>query len=168
MKKIYLILFLCLLSNILVKAQTKGNFTPYFQLGGMYYSSKQVTSAGVGPGIGFSVGINKHFLVKTDVNIYWINGNAGSFRLALGYKRIGVYAPAGYLGITSIFGDRTEFLFEDGSRPVTPLFSYGLQLCPLRFENEKGFVSIFEIGYGFGNYRGKNLEISLLSFGVKF
>jgi len=168
MKKIYLILFLCLLSNIFVKAQTKVNFVPYFQLGGMYYSSKQVTSTGAGPGIGLTVGISEHFLAKTDVNLYWINGNAASFRLALGYKRIGFYAPAGYLGISSIFASRTEFLLEDGSRPVNPVFSIGLQLSPLRFENEKGFVSILDIGYGFGSYHGKNLEVSLLSLGVKF
>ena len=168
MKKVYLILSLCLLSNILVKAQAKVNFTPYFQLGGMYYSSKQITSAGAGPGIGLSAGINEHFLVKSDINLYWVNGNACSFRLALGYKRKGLWAPAGYLGLSSIFGSRTEFLLEDGSRPANPILSIGLQLCPLRFENEKGFVSVLEIGYGFGNYRGKILEISLLSLGVKF
>jgi len=167
MKKIYLILSFCLLSNIFVKAQTKVSFTPYFQLGGMYYSSKQVTSTGAGPGIGLSVGVNEHILAKTDVNLYWVNGNAASFRLALGYKKNGFWAPAGYLGISSIFGSRTEFLLEDGSRPVTPVFSFGLQVSPLKFENEKGFVSILEIGYGFANYHGKNLEVSLLSLGLK-
>ncbi|MBP7496564.1 MAG: hypothetical protein KA792_02735 [Bacteroidales bacterium] len=168
MKKIFFILFLCLLYNFVVKAQTKINFAPYFQLGSMYYSSKQVTSTGVGPGIGLSALINKHFLAKTDLNLFWINGNAASLRLALGYKRIGLWAPAAYLGISSIFGSRTEILLEDGSRPANPVFSLGLQLSPLRFENEKGFVSILEIGYGFSNYQGKNLEISLLSLGVKF
>ncbi len=167
MKKIYLILFLCLLSNIFVKAQTKVNFVPYFQLGGMYYSSQQVTSTGVGPGIGLSVGINKHILAKTDVNLYWVNGNAVSYRLALGYKKNGFWAPAGYFGISSIFGSRTEFLLEDGSRPVNPVLSLGLQFSPLRFENEKGFVSIIEIGYELGHYNGKNLQISLISLGVK-
>lgn len=159
---------MCLLSATLLRAQTKVHLTPYFQLGGMYYSSKQITSAGVGPGFGLCVGINEHFLANSDVNLYWINGNAGTFRLALGYKKSGVYTPAGFVRITSIFGQRTEFLLEDGSRPVTPVFSYGVQLSPLRFENNKGFVSILEVGYSFGNYQGKNLDVSLLSMGVKF
>ncbi len=167
MKKIYLILSICLLSNIFVKAQTKVNFVPYFQLGGMYYSSKHVTSTGVGPGIGLSVGINEHILAKTDVNLYWVNGNAASLRLAVGYKKNGFWAPAGYLGISSIFASRTEFLLEGGSRPVNPLFSIGLQFSPLRFEKEKGFVSILEFGYELGHYNGKNLQISLISLGVK-
>ncbi len=167
MKKIYLILSFCLLSNIFVKAQTKVSFTPYFQLGGMYYSSKQVTNTGIGPGIGLSVEINEHILAKTDVNLYWVNGNAASFKIALGYKKNGFWAPAGCLGISSIFGSRTEFLLEDGSRPLNPLLSFGLQVSPLRFENEKGFVSILEIGYELGHYSGKNLQISLISLGVK-
>lgn len=123
---------------------------------------------GAGPGIGLSVGIDKHLLVKSDINIFWVNGNAGSFRVALGYKRNGVWAPAGYVGISTFFGDRTEILLEDGSRPVSPVFALGLQLSPLRFEREKGFVSVLEMGYGMGHYKGKNLEISLLSVGIKF
>jgi hypothetical protein len=134
----------------------------------MYYSSENVTSAGVGPGIGLSADFNKHILVETSANIYWINGNAGTFRLAVGYKKNGFWAPAIYLGLTTIFGDRTEILLEDGSRPIKPIFSIGLRLSPLRFENEKGFVSALEIGYGIGNYNGRNLEISALSIGVKF
>ena len=167
MRKLCIVLCLSLLS-ILVKAQGKVSYTPYFQLGGMYYKSEQITSAGAGPGIGLSIGIDKHLLVKSDVNIFWVNGNAGSFRVALGYKKNGVWAPAGYVGVTSIFGDRTEILLKDGSRPASPVFALGLQLSPLRFEREKGFVSVLEMGYGIGNYKGKNLEISLLSVGVKF
>lgn len=168
MKTIYLVLFLSLISNILVNAQPGVNYTPYIQAGGVYYSSNRVTSTGIGPGIGLSVGINEHLLAKSDVNLYWINGNAGSFRLALGYKKSGIWAPAGYLGLTSLFGSRSEILLEDGSRPVIPLFSLGLQFSPLRFENEKGFVSLLEIGFGFGDCQGKILEVTLLSSGFKF
>lgn len=166
MRKLCIVLCLSWLS-ILVKAQEKVSYTPYFQLGGMYYKSEQITIAGAGPGIGLSIGIDKHLLVKSDINIFWINGNAGSFRVALGYKKNGIWAPAGYVGISSLFGDRTELLLEDGSRPVSPVFAVGIQVSPLRFEAKKGFVSVLAMGYGIGNYKGKNLEISLLSVGIK-
>lgn len=130
-----------------------------------YYRIKNITLI---EGIGLSAGINEHFLAKSDVNLYLINGIAGSFRFALGYKRNGVWSPAGYLTLTSIFGSRTEFLLEDGSRPETPVFSIGLQFSLLRFENENGFVSILDIGYGPGNYHGKNMEASLLTVGIRF
>jgi len=168
MKIKYVILILFLLSNLFIKAQARLDYTPYFQLGGMYYSSEHITSAGAGPGVGISIGLGKHLLAKSDINMFWVNGNASSFRLALGYRRNGLWAPAGYLGISTIFGDRTELLFEDGSRPAIPVIAFGLQLSPLRFENEKGFVSVLEVGYGFGNFKGKNMEISVLSIGVKF
>ena len=167
MRKTGIVLVFCFFS-FLVKAQESVCFMPYFQTGGMYYKSEQITSAGAGPGIGLSVEINKHLLVKSDMNIFWVNGNAGSFRVALGYKKSGIWAPAGYAGVSAIFGDRTEILLEDGSRPVSPVFALGLQLSPLRFEREKGFVSVLEIGYGMGNHKGKNLEISLLSVGINF
>lgn len=69
MRKLCIVLCLSLLS-ILVKAQERVSYTPYFQLGGMYYKSEQITSAGAGPGIGLSIGIDKHLLVKSDANIF--------------------------------------------------------------------------------------------------
>lgn len=147
-------------------AQTPVKWLPYMQQNGMYFSSDHVTSTGAGIGLGLAVGIGNHFLAQSDVNIYWINGNAVSTRLAAGYKRSGTWAPAILGNVSLLWGGRTEVLLEDGQRPVSPVTVVGLRIAGLRFENEKGFVSALELGFGFGPYKGTCPEVSILSIGV--
>jgi hypothetical protein len=148
-------------------AQTKRTCTPYMQQLGLYYSSEHVTSTGYGLGVGVALGFGDHWLAQTDVNLHWINGNAISTRFAGGYKRAGKWAPAALANVTVLWGSRTEVLLEDGRRPMSPVPVFGLRLAPLRFENEKGFVSALEMGYGFGPYGGNCPELSLLVLGVR-
>ncbi len=43
----------------------------------------------------------------------------------------------------------------------------GLRIAPLRFENDKGYVSALETGFGLGPYKGRCLEVSILSVGIR-
>jgi len=166
MKSVIILLFF-MLSSLPVSAQKSVRWMPYMQQNGLYFSSDHITSAGAGIGLGLAVGLGNHFLAQSDVNIYWINGNAVSTRLAAGYKRNGAWAPAIMGNVSLLWGGRTEVLLEDGQRPVSPVAVLGLRIAGLRFENDKGFVSALEMGYGFGPYRGTCLEVSLLSVGIR-
>ena len=78
-----------------------------------------------------------------------------------------VRAPA-ILGIVSLFwGSRTEILLEDGRRPISPVAVLGLRIAPLRFENDKGYVSALETVFGLGPYKGRCLEVSILAVGIR-
>lgn len=162
------VIHLCFfLAALHAAAQASVQWMPYIQQNGMYFSSDHITSAGAGIGFGLALGVGNHFLAQTDINIYWINGNAVSTRLAAGYKRNGTWAPAILGNVSLLWGGRTEVLLEDGQRPVSPVVVPGLRIAGLRFENEKGFVSALELGFGFGPYRGTCPEVSLLSVGIR-
>ncbi len=156
-----------LLTALYAAAQTPVHWVPYMQQNGVYFSSDHVTSTGAGIGLGLAVEIGNHFLVQSDVNIFWINGNAVSTRLAAGYKRSGTWAPAILGNVSLLWGGRTEVLLENGQRPVSPVAVVGLKVAGLRFENDKGFVSALELGFGFGPYKGTCPEVSFLCVGVR-
>ena len=149
------------------EAQTKLRFIPCFHQSGMYYSSSHVTSAGYGLGAGLAINYGKHLIAQTDMNIYWLNGNALSSRLALGYKKDGKWSPAIYGYFSLIYGSHTEVLYEDGQRPEMPVGVLGVRIAPLRFENAKGFVSILEYNFGMSQNKGRIHELSLVSIGLK-
>jgi len=167
MKKVSLILIGWMLFCTVAIAQSELKYTISLHSGGMYLKSEHTTSAGFGPGLGFNIGLSRHIVVQSDVNIYWINGTSGSVRLAVGYKRAGIWSPALYTNITTIFGDRTVILYEDGSRPANPSFVIGVKFSPFRWENDQGYVSALEFGYGIGKYNARYLEMSFLSLGFK-
>jgi hypothetical protein len=148
-------------------AQSQLRISPCFQQCGIFYSSDHVTSSGYGLGAGLAINYGKHLVTQTDLNIYWLNGNALSSRLAVGYKKCGKWSPAisGYFSF--IYGSHTEVLYEDGNRPEMPVSVVGFRIAPLRFENAKGFVSIFEYSYGIGRNNGRINELSLVSMGFK-
>jgi hypothetical protein len=148
-------------------AQTKRGILPCFQQSGMYYSSEHITSAGYGLGAGLAFNYGKHFVAQTDINIYWLNGNAFSSRLLVGYKKSGKWSPAIYGFFSILYGSHTEVIYEDGRRPEMPVPVIGLRIAPLRFENTKGFVSILEYSSGRGRYKGRLNELSLISIGLK-
>lgn len=148
-------------------AQSALTWMPYAQQTGLNYSSDHITSAGIGIGLGVAVRAGDHFLAQTDANIHWLNGNAVSTRLAAGYARSGTWAPAVLGNVSVLWGSRTEILLEDGRRPVSPVVALGIRLAALRYQNEKGFVSVLETSYGFGPYDGRCLEVTILSIGIK-
>ena len=144
-----------------------GQKGPYAQQAGMNYSSDHVTSAGIGFGAGIACLAGKHFLAQTDLNIHWLNGNAVSNRLAVGYVRSGKWAPAVLGTVSVLWGSRTEVLLDDGREPVAPIAVVGIRIAPLRFQNERGYVSALETGYGFGPYDGRYLDVAIVAIGIR-
>lgn len=143
-------------------------WTPLLQQTSLYFSSDRVTMAGVGAGAGVSFTYKQYFVAQGDVNVLWANGNAIVTRLAFGYKRNGFWAPsfAGTFGILS--GHRTEILSRTGKRPAAPFWLVGLRGSLLRFENSQSFVSVLELGCGVGPDNGLNMELTILSAGVRW
>jgi hypothetical protein len=166
MKKI----FICLTSlfvSMAVFCQSEVQIMPYLRQGGMYYSSDYITSEGYGIGAGVALQKGKHLLAEIDMNLYWLNGNAISTRISAGYKKNGKWSPALMANFSLIYGSHTEVLYEDGSSPEMPVISIGLKIAPLRLENDKGFVSAMEFGFGVGKYNARVPEITLLTVGIK-
>lgn len=166
MKIIYILLLMLL--SIPIYSQNNFKCNIFVQQPGMYYSSENITSAGFGFGSGIALEYNKNLISQADMNIYWMNGNALSTRFAAGYKLNGVWSPTVMLTYSILWGSRTEILYSDGSRPERFVNTYGIRIAPLRFENENGFVSLLEFGFGIGPYNGLNIEISTLSLGIVF
>lgn len=161
------VLIILLFSWACSEAQTRLEVMPCFHQCGMYYSSDHVTSAGYGTGFGLVLNYQKNLVAQTDMNIYWLNGNALSTRLAVGYKRSGKWSPALFAFVSFIYGSHTEVLYEDGSRPEVPVTVAGIRIAPLHFENSKGFVSVLEYSFGLGRKSSRMNELSLLSIGIK-
>jgi hypothetical protein len=162
------ILIACLLiAAAQATAQTPMRWMPYAQQSGLYHTSEHVTSSGVGIGLGVALRAGDHFVAQSDCNIHWLNGNAATTRLAAGYVRSGTWAPAILGNVSLLWGSRTEILLEDGRRPVSPVAVLGLRIAPLRFENDKGYVSALETGFGLGPYKGRCLEVSILVVGIR-
>jgi hypothetical protein len=166
MKKSFLLIII-LFTVFDSDAQTNFQIIPCFQQSGMYYSSDHVTSSGYGFGVGLSFNYRKNFIAQTDMNIYWLNGNALSSRLLVGYKKYGKWSPALYSYFSIIYGSHTEVLYDDGRRPEMPVTVMGIKIAPVRFENTKGFVSILEYSYGISRNNGRIHELSLVSIGIK-
>lgn len=167
MKK-FLFTIVILFASLPVFCQSTLKLAPYLRQGGMYFSSEQITSDGYGMGLGLSALSGKHLIVQADINVYWLNGNAFSTRLAAGYRKQGVWSPAILANFTTVYGSHTEVLNEDGSSPQFPVSAVGFRLTPLRFDNDKGFVSALELGYSVGKNKAKVPELTLLAVGVCF
>jgi hypothetical protein len=167
MKK-YVFIFLMILMAYAGFAQQRLEWTPYLQMTGSYYTSERLTHDGVGAGIGVSVVIDSQFVAQTDMNLLWLNGNAVSNRLALGYQKKGRWTPAILATFGLLWGSRTEVVSESGERPPSPVWVIGARLAPLKFQLKSGFVSALEFGYGFGPSGGRSLEATLLSIGITF
>lgn len=166
MKKQLLLIFSVFICSQL-SSQSSFTLTPFMQQSGIYYSSNHIGAEGYGFGAGAVAVYKEHYLFQTDANIYWINGNAFSYRLAAGYKKQGIWSPAMLGSFSVLFGSRTEILQENGQRPDFPVCSFGLRIAPARFENEKGFISLFELGYSIGKDNSIMPEFSLIAIGLK-
>jgi len=165
--KRFLLIVILLLIGVCSYAQKKIKIKPCFQQNGIYFSSNNITVSGYGAGSGVAFGFKNNFIAQTDMNIYWLNGNAFSSRISAGFKKSGRWTPALYGNISLIYGSHTEVLYEDGSRPVIPVTILGMRIAPLRFENDKIILSAFELGYGISKNRGRCTEITLLLVGFR-
>lgn len=167
MKRIVLIWALFYIASA-AHSQKSVEWNSCIQQSGLYYSSLNITIAGAGLGAGLGINFHENLLAQADLNIYWINGNAFSAQFSAGYKKTGTWSPALFINTSVLWGSKTEVLLDDGSRPANIINTVGLEVAPLRFENEKGYVSAFELGYGIGRYHGKYKEITILKIGIKF
>lgn len=148
------------------KAQDKLHWSAVVQQAGMFYSAEQITSAGVGMGVGLQVFYKEKWIGQADANLYWLNGNAFSYRLAAGIQKPGKWSPAVLAGFTVISGDRTEIILADGKRPSFPVVVPAIRIAPLRFQHKRSAVSIFEIGAGLGPQKGVMVHLSIISLGI--
>lgn len=166
--KIYTIIVFCLVvisQNI--SAQDSLHYLIKFHQTGSYLESDRATLGGFGFGSGLEIDYGKNLTAQLDANILWGNGNAASTRLALGYKFGDNWSPAFFVTYELLFGQRIEVLAGDGSRLPSIVWAAGFRLHPLQFETETNSFSVLEIGYGISPYRGFNLEISILSVGIR-
>ncbi len=154
------------MSATVLSAQAQAKWTPYLQNSGIYFSSDHITVAGVGIGAGLACTINEHLIIQGDISDYWISGNAISTRLSAGYKKSGKWTPCVMGTFSVLWGSRIEILLEDGRRPISPVPVVGIHINPLFFENDKGFVSALEAGFGIGPYNGICPEITILRLGI--
>ncbi len=140
---------------------------PMLQQPALYFSSDHVTAAGFGAGAGVHCIFQQRWVVQVDINLLWGNGNAVPLRLALGWHKqtAHTWRPACFGTFALLTGDRTEVIFDDGQRPVSPTPVAGIRLAPLRFVHPKGFASAMELGYGRSASRGTCLELTVLAIG---
>lgn len=163
----YTSLVVALLSQVVLFGQSSAQWMPFAQQSNLRFSSDHVSINGVGFGAGIAAALNQNLILQTDMNVYWLNGNAFKNSFAIGYRKKGTWSPAVFGTFGVLWGSRTEVLFEDGTRPSPVTCALGLKLAPLRFEHEKGFVSALEFGYAVSKYKGTALELTLLSVGLK-
>lgn len=163
-----LILILVVFLSIPAKAQESIEWTPLMQQTSLYFTSDQVTQAGIGLGGGIRLAIKNNYIAQTDVNVLWINGNAVSNRFALGYQRTGRWTPAVLGTMNVLWGHRTEILSENGERPKIPICVAGLRIDPFRFNTAAGSISMFELGYGLGPDKGRLYELCILSIQARW
>jgi hypothetical protein len=101
------------------------------------------------------------------VNLLWGNGNAITTRLAVGYEKKGTWTPGIYGTLNLVWGQKVQLLSESGEKASLPACIGGLRIVPLKFRTKYGYVSALEIGYGLGPDKGRSIEFSILSIGLK-
>jgi hypothetical protein len=168
MRKIVTTIAVLLLVYAMAMANEKPQWAVYMQQGGIFYTSDHLISAGLGVGVGGAFEFKNYWIGKTDINLYWLNGNAVSGRLAVGIQKPGKWSPAFFVGGNLIGGEKTKVILPDNRLPSSVRFVSEITIAPLRFKNQKGFVSVCEIGAGMGTDKGMLIEISLLSVGINF
>jgi hypothetical protein len=168
MKRIITTIIMLLALSQIILAQEKPQWSLYIKQGGMYYKSDHIISTGVGLGVGAAVMFKKYWMAQSDVNLYWLNGNSVSERLAVGMQKPGKWRPALFVGCNIIGGNRTEFILTDCKRASKLRVVPEIRIAPLRLESDKGFISVCEIGAGIGADKGVLTEISLFTVAVNF
>jgi hypothetical protein len=80
----------------------------------------------------------------------------------------GKWNPAAMAAFNLLWGQHTEVITGEGERPSMPVWVAGLRITPLRFELPKGFISVLELGYGLGPYKGNCYELTLINTGARW
>jgi hypothetical protein len=151
-----------------IKSQGEFKWTPMIQQTALHFGSESITIEGYGLGIGTQLVWKEKFVFQPDMNLLWLNGNAISNRFAFGYQRKGKWNPAAMATFNLLWGQHTEVIVGEGERLAMPVWVAGLRVTPLRFELPKGFISVLELGYGFGPYKGNCYELTLINIGSRW
>jgi hypothetical protein len=162
------LLFLVALQTATLAQPDELTLTPVLMQDVVLFLSDEVTSGGVGGGVGVQLLYRQTYLAQLDVAVLWSLGNATATRLAIGVQRHGQWTPAGWLTLGALWGDRLEFLSGDGRRPAIPSWSLGIRGSPLRFTSALGVISALEPGIGTDLNGGLWLELTVLQAGVWF
>lgn len=131
------------------------------------FLSDDVTAGGAGGGAGIQVTAERLFVAQLDVSALWMFGNGVSTRLAVGVQRDAAWSPAAWLWWGTLWGERIEFLYDDGRRPSIPSWSIGVRASPLRFSTPLGVLSALEPGIGTDFSSGVWLELNIVQLGVR-
>lgn len=150
------------------KAPAALELMPCFVQHGMFFLSDEVTAGGVGGGLGLQLTYRKNFIAQADLGAHVGLGNTLSTRLAAGVQRHATWAPAGFLTFGALWGERTEILTGDGTRPAIPTWAVGLRGAPLRFAGALGVISMLEPGIGTDFGGGLWIELTLVQAGARF
>jgi hypothetical protein len=142
--------------------------TPLVRQGALWFASSRVAASGMGGGAGAELTWRERWLGQVDAGILWGAGNLGVLRLAAGGQRRGLWAPAGWVTFTTLWGSRIETLDDAGRRPDWPGWAVGLRLSPLRLAGRGGSVSALEVGWGRGAGGGTLLELTVLQGAVSW
>ncbi len=142
----------------------------YAHSGATVYLSPARTQGGVGGGIGLRDTVDGRWLLQVDTSGLTGLGSVLAVRVGAGVQRQGWWSPAALLSLTSLFGDRIDFLTPEHLRPVQgPSLGLGLTLAPARFNLGRTQVSLLEVDLGVGTDRpglGMLYGLTLLEVGV--
>ncbi len=132
------------------------------------FLSDDVTTGGVGGGLGVVLSYRARYLLQADVGALWMFGNVLSTRIALGAQWGDRWSPAAWLTAGALFGDRLEFLTDEGQRPAVPTWAVGVRVSPLRFVNARALIAALEPGIATDFSGGLWLELTVLQAGAAF
>ena len=124
-------------------------------------TSPTVTAGGLGGGVGVQLAYADRYLAQADVGAQWMIGSPITTRFALGVQRRGEWAPAAWLALTALWGDRVEIVMEPGGRPRWPAVGVGIRISPLRYRSALGTVSAIEGGLALAS-NGTLLDLTVL------
>jgi hypothetical protein len=130
--------------------------------------SQGVTAGGVGGGLGAQLTWRDRYIAQADVGPLFLLGNVLLTRVAFGMQPDTSWAPAGWITVGALWGQRVEFVDERGWRPAVPTWSLGLRASPLRFRGALGSVSVLEPGVAWSVSGGVWLELALVQAGARF
>lgn len=141
-------------------------FTVFLQQNAMFISGSDVTSGGLGGGVGAQVAWQRRYLAQVDLDVLWLVGTPLVTRLAVGVQRDGGWTPALWATANALWGGRIEMLDQEGGRPPAPSWGVGLRASPLRFTGGRDFVSALEAGAAVDFDGCTWLELTLLQVGT--
>jgi hypothetical protein len=142
--------------------------TSFVQQGAMALLSETVTAGGLGGGLGAQASWRRQYVAQADATVLWAAGNTVATRVAVGYQRDGLWAPAAWATLSVLWGDRIEKLSDDGRRPPRPSWAVGGRISPLRFVGPVGLLSAVEAGVAVAPRGGIWVELMLLQAGVRW